>query len=292
MERLPELTSLRGLAALWVFVYHIPIYLGFASFDTPIISSGYLGVPIFFILSISLLLKSLDENPSLEHYFKRRIKRIWPMYFVTVILVFLYYSHSLEWLAQQITFSGVFIDNQSIGYVFWSLQIEEVAYLFFPIVHKLTPHSKLKLALSLFLLGVILFVFVLHFGLALSLWWLPLSLASYGLGIMVYLKRIPSLVIPLLLAAPFYWDTIPFEMASVIVAPGFAYIIQECARIKFLKAKPLVWVGDNSYGLYLIHPLLLSAFGWLGVLLSIPAAWGFEKANQRINIRLLRTIHP
>ena len=279
LARQTELTSLRGVAALWVFVYHIPIYLGFASLDTPIISSGYLGVPIFFILSIYLLLKSLDSNPSLEHYFVRRVKRIWPMYFVTIALVFVYYSHSLSWLAEQTTFGGVFIDNESIGYVFWSLQIEEVAYLFFPAIHRLSNSSKMSLAIGLYGASVVSFFLILRFGFALSLWWVPLSLASYGLGIMVYLKRIPRFTLALLIVAPFYWDAIPFEMAAVFIAPGFAWVVQESYRIKLLKSKGLVWVGNNSYGLYLLHPILLAAFGVVGIVLALPLAWAFERAN-------------
>lgn len=283
MDRKPELTALRGLAALWVFVYHIPIYLGFASLDTPIISAGYLGVPIFFILSISLLLKSLDDNPSLKHYFLRRIKRIWPMYLITVGLVFVYYSHSLGWLAQQLTFSAVFIDNQSIGYIFWSLQIEEVAYVFFPLIQRMHTIDKLWLALILYGAGVVAFFLILRLDLAFSLWWVSLSLSSYGLGILVYLRRVPFMTLPLIAIAPFYWDTIPMEMACVFVAPAFAYVIQESGRIKLLKSRSLVWIGENSYGLYLIHPLLLSAFGFVGVALALPLAWGFERANTLIS---------
>lgn len=282
MHRQAELTAIRGLAALWVFVYHIPIYLGFASLDTPVVSAGYLGVPIFFILSISLLFHSLDDNPSLPHYFGRRLRRIWPMYFATVALVFFYYGHSTQWLLEQGTFAGVFIDNQTIGYIFWSLQIEEVAYLFFPAMHKLSDMNKSRLAAALYLAGVGAFFVILKSGLALSLWWLPLSLASYGLGIMVYQRKVPKLCLVVLPLAFFYWDTIQFEMASVFVAPGLAYLVQQATKLPVLNNKVLVWVGDNSYGLYLIHPLLLSVFGFFGVVLALPFAWVFESANKAL----------
>ena len=283
LKRKPELTAVRGLAALWVFVYHIPIYLKLNwGIDIPLVSAGYLGVPVFFILSISLLLNSLDDNPSLEHYFKRRIKRIWPMYFFTVALVFLYYSHSLGWLVEQTTFSDVFIDNQSIGYVFWSLQIEEVAYLFFPVISRLSPLGKSRLAGVLYVSAALSCVLIFKTGTVFQLWWLPVALSSYGLGIYVYLRKLPSFTLPLVLMGLFYWDVIPFEMLSFIVAPGFAYLVQEATRFGFLRWKGFVWVGDSSYGLYLIHPLLLSGLGVVGAIVTLPASWAFEKANLKL----------
>lgn len=289
MKRSPELTAIRGVAALWVFVYHIPIYIGFTiPLNTPIISAGYLGVPIFFILSISLLLRSLDENSSLEHYFLRRLKRIWPMYFVSIVLIFLYYGHSLTWLLEQSSFTGVFLDNQAIGYVFWSLQIEEVAYLFFPLIHRMSNANKQTLGMLLYFASAVSFMVILRDGLTASLWWLPLSLSSYSLGVFVYLRKIPKMVFPLILLALFYWDVEQFEMASFIVAPAFAYLVQQADSFKFLKWKSLVWVGDNSYGLYLLHPFLLSSLGVFGIVFALPVAWAFEQCNKGLLSRLSR----
>ena len=89
------------------------------------------------------------------------------MYFATVALVFFYYGHSTQWLLEQGTFAGVFIDNQTIGYIFWSLQIEEAAYLFFPFIQRM--RGKLNLAIGLYAAGVTSFFLILHSGLALSL---------------------------------------------------------------------------------------------------------------------------
>jgi peptidoglycan/LPS O-acetylase OafA/YrhL len=50
-----SLTSIRGVAALWVVLFHLSsIQRGLlpeASFLDPLISSGHLAVPLFFILS-------------------------------------------------------------------------------------------------------------------------------------------------------------------------------------------------------------------------------------------------
>ncbi len=293
--RRPELTSLRGLAALWVFIYHIPIYVGFpfpANF--PLVSAGYLGVPIFFILSISLLLGSLDNNASLKHYFTRRIKRTWPMYFMSVMIVGLYYSRSLAWLLEQTTFSGAFYDAPGIHYIFWSLQVEELAYLFFPLIHRLSSSGKLATGISLYGLGILAFYLVFKTGSLAYFWWLPIALSSYGIGIIVYLKKIPSMCVLLIAPALFFWNNTLVESASFLVAPGFGYLIQQSGGIKILKSKSLVWVGDVSYGLYLVHAILLSAFGFFGIALALPAAWAFEKANKELihGMARLKAVRP
>ncbi len=290
MEYQPELTGIRGLSALWVFVFHINETFGHIT-DLPLVSAGYLGVPIFFILSISLLLRSLDVNSDLKHYFIRRIKRIWPMYFVTVAFVFLTQHDSLSWLIGQTTFSAVFTNNLAIRYVFWSLQIEEVAYVFFPLIHRLSDSKKFQVGIALWFVSLAFTTWLLWgFDVAriAAWWWVSVALSSYGLGILVYLRRIPIFAAALCLPAIFFWDYHSFFALGCVVAPGLAYFVQEAKRLKLLSSKPLVKAGEFSYGLYLIHVLAIDLFGWLGVAISIPLAWLFEKGNAMF----LRAVSP
>ena len=267
-----------------MLVYHVPLYASLPALDfndIPVLSCGYLGVPVFFMLSIILLLRSLDKNPDLRYYFTRRIKRIWPMYFASILMVFLYYSHSLFWLGEQATFIAVFVNSGSIGYVFWSLQVEEVAYLFFPLIQRLSPYHKYLTGLALYAAGLGSFI-LLAFNQAMLplLWWLPLSLGAYGMGILVYLRRVPKETLPLALLGLFYWDLTIFVAASVLVIPGFAYVVQEAERISVLQSRALVKVGELSYGLYLSHPLMLSVFGFPGALIALPFSWAFERLGN------------
>ena len=108
--RFLELDSVRGLAALWVFAYHVwqfggspPLPVSFAgiSFDlfAPI-HHGPAGVDVFMVLSGFCLFWPLTRNPSAfdwKQYAVKRARRILPAYYgamayailVPVLLVFI-----------------------------------------------------------------------------------------------------------------------------------------------------------------------------------------------------------
>ncbi|MDA4126919.1 MAG: acyltransferase family protein, partial [Thaumarchaeota archaeon] len=83
----PRLSGLRGSAAFLIVLYHVAgfgILVGIPpllarAFDQAVVGF-WVGVPVFLMLSMVLLLRSLDANSDIKHYFKRRIKRIWPIY--------------------------------------------------------------------------------------------------------------------------------------------------------------------------------------------------------------------
>src|SRR5947207_4699557 len=100
------LTSLRGLAAWWVAVYHFRDYLPLPS-PNPIydfFSRGYLAVDLFFVLSGFVLQLSYFRNPigitrsSIVEFALARVARIYPLHvfmlmlFTTVPLAIILYS--------------------------------------------------------------------------------------------------------------------------------------------------------------------------------------------------------
>ncbi|MEX1259103.1 MAG: acyltransferase [Gemmatimonadota bacterium] len=105
-DHLPALDSLRGLAVLLVLWHHLPDDLfgplaaavGFA------IRPGYLGVDIFFVLSGFLITRILlfdrARGASLGTFFKRRFARIFPVYYLTLLVVGLWQPGSyILWAA-------------------------------------------------------------------------------------------------------------------------------------------------------------------------------------------------
>ena len=179
---LPELDGLRFIAFMMVFLYHE----GFSSYQlSRLIGSGasrcfrengWVGVQLFFILSgylITTLL--LREEASfgrvdLKAFWVRRILRIWPLYYLTIVLVF----GALPWWQGSFSFpSGraaivkhlpwfmAFLGNWSFIHVgpppldaqsiLWSVCVEEQFYLLVPlIVALLVP----KLRVWVVLLGM------------------------------------------------------------------------------------------------------------------------------------------
>jgi peptidoglycan/LPS O-acetylase OafA/YrhL len=122
---------------------------------------GAFGVSIFFVLSgfliTYLLLEEQQEGPiQIKHFYLRRILRIWPLYYLLVLLGFFvvphldffqvpHYSTEMgESLERLLLFTGLaanvaFVYFPTVAYanILWSVAVEEQFYLFWPHLIKL-----------------------------------------------------------------------------------------------------------------------------------------------------------
>ena len=96
-----NLDGIRFIGALMVIIHHIEqnkSVFGIANiWNNPVIQSiGPLGVNLFFTLSgfliTYLLLKEYNTNKTIDvkSFYIRRILRIWPLYFLLIIIGFFY----------------------------------------------------------------------------------------------------------------------------------------------------------------------------------------------------------
>ena len=106
----------RGLAALWVFLFHVPhLFKTSLPWITSFAELGYLGVPMFFVISGFVITYSAEsmlgknEKPTL--FLKKRLIRIYPVFWGSVIIVIL-----LPWLIEAISMvkSGAFITPNNL----------------------------------------------------------------------------------------------------------------------------------------------------------------------------------
>ena len=89
-KHVPALTSLRFLAALWVFIFHLRIWHGPIAFGPldKLMHAGPVGMTFFFVLSgFILALASEGTNPldDFRGYAARRFARIYPIYLFTIV---------------------------------------------------------------------------------------------------------------------------------------------------------------------------------------------------------------
>jgi peptidoglycan/LPS O-acetylase OafA/YrhL len=89
-KHIPALTSLRFLAALWVFLFHLHIWhgnIGISPIDK-FLHAGAVGMAFFFVLSgFILALASEGQEPLADYrgYAVRRFARIYPVYLFVLI---------------------------------------------------------------------------------------------------------------------------------------------------------------------------------------------------------------
>lgn len=95
-KHIPALTGIRGIAAIWVVIFHLSQSfhgnLGFND-STPLISTGFLGVDLFFILSGAVMYhvhaKDFDQYRFSAHlqFLKLRLARIYPLHLFCLFLL-------------------------------------------------------------------------------------------------------------------------------------------------------------------------------------------------------------
>ena len=193
-RQLPSLTSLRGLAALWVVLYHYSaIYLprlDISSYSN-FIGKGYLAVDLFFMLSgfvmTHVYYDAFSESIT-EHYRNFLVARIARLYPLHLLVLFLFVATVLTsqllgylttgtmqgiplkgpqsfsaFVANLFMLQGLDAGELSWNYPAWSISVEFIAYLAFPfalpVIWRARAAVKIAVALVLFAaLGVLAYL--------------------------------------------------------------------------------------------------------------------------------------
>jgi peptidoglycan/LPS O-acetylase OafA/YrhL len=290
-DRIDELDGLRGIACLLVLVYHIMphrIPWGWAAVDLFFVLSGY--------LITSIILNYSHEEHFLFHFYTRRGLRIWPIYFLTVMITaaavpflprpylpaglpyVLTYSQnlSLYWSVSSPNFSS-YLDHT------WSLALEEQFYVLWPLlVVRVGQRGVIPLAVTLLSVSVLARMF--------SFSWLLLLARGDGLVLCALLAALPAIRVDQARSTA-RWQVVfgavgmtaaaflaalaatggllplvtPRWPAPTILAVnllgfgvvGFVLCRRGSPALWPLRRPRLVHVGKLSYGLYIYHYVIL-----------------------------------
>ena len=154
-----ELAGLRGIAIIFVLLYHLGINHFLRRYNCWIL--GRLGVDIFFVLSgfliTTILLKEKVKTNriSLSKFYIRRALRIIPvayLYLFTIIILNYLFNFNLGF--QSFIGGFLYMKNLPINSFnnkftdhFWSLSVEEQFYLFFPFILLICTNKTIVIAL-------------------------------------------------------------------------------------------------------------------------------------------------
>ncbi len=166
LKHIPELDGLRGVAALAVFFHHLAYASIHSSPWGPAIYSlykvsrwGLYGVDLFFVLSgyliTSLLLEDRESANYWHNFYWKRALRILPVYFVSLLAVWIWIPGTTGGVILSIFFLANFTNvfHVNIGGPYWTLAIEEQFYLIWPqFVRRMGVDRLQKLALAIVLI--------------------------------------------------------------------------------------------------------------------------------------------
>lgn len=299
---LPGLNGLRAIAALSIVISHTDFLPGITDFGLNrifcfAIPMGAFAVTMFFVISGFLITYLLinevakQQDVSIKKFYMRRILRIWPLYYLFLIVsfgVYFLFGRGQEMMVNSMWFYVFFSANIPFiiksGQIFilvhyWSLGVEEQFYLFWPwIVH----FVRKKLLTT----AVLIFVFL--FLIKLTLWFIYgpdfygyriLNVTRFdcmmvgAIGAILYFNNNVRFLIffSSKIMQSFSWILfilvstevihLPYPIAQEVISVAVLSIIIGQVTVKKriinLENKMCDFLGKISYGIYVIHPLIL-----------------------------------
>lgn len=304
MQYIKQLDSLRALAVFLVIIHHwfAPTHLLFKIFAG---TNKAVGVTFFFVLSgflITSILLHSSNYPNklviLKNFYIRRALRIFPVYYLTIFIVYVFFSRAAEgdnianlpYYLLHATNVLMFIKQEWAGSFthLWSLAVQEQLYLTWPWLIVFTPQKY----------TIVTIIGITFIGIGVNFitpepgfpeFFNTILLDSFGLGgLLAYFYWKGSLpafrnyiyLVALFAAVPFalnfYFNIntwIPFRTTTSILAIAvIAYAIKPNNSLfhKWVLSNPiLIFMGKFSYGLYLFHAFVPKFYG-PSKLLAIP----------------------
>ncbi len=289
LVRLGRLDGLRGIAACGVaFTYHSRSLFADGALETgnAVVNwlhwSGWLFVDMFFVLSgyifahVYLSRGALEKKGALADFAVARFARLYPLHLLLlVVTAVLFWSrpensalafgaHLLMLQALATPVAQTFVGPS------WSLTVEAACYVLFAVGAAAGRRGlRLVTAFSIFLALVYLVINAAPDG-PYARDNFPRGLLGFFLGQVLWHRRDDLARVPA-------WALLAVGLAGIAIPPTVAGAILPLAlltfpaalllglRTKWLESRPLLWLGDRSYAIYLVHmPVLhlyLDVFG-------------------------------
>lgn len=277
--RLVALDGLRAVAVVLVVLFHAG----------ELLPHGFLGVDVFFVLSGFLITTLISDEVDrtgrlrLPGFYRRRARRLLPALVAVCVAVVLLAvvtgrqagAVTAGAVASLLSVANIWLysghDTPLLQHT-WTLSLETQFYLVWPLLLGIVLRSRWFgfLLLGAAVLGSALALVVtpdpvggtyvravgLPLGCALALllrrqvtprWWAPVRWVAPG-----------CLLLLVVVAAQPTTDLVPDAVPSLLTLPVVAALTTAGPLTTVLAWRPLVWMGERSYGLYLWHFPVLS----------------------------------
>lgn len=280
-RRFLELDGLRGIAALWVVVFHLTfglkgfwlrdqaeLYRAIVPFTFNI--EGLVAVNLFFVVSGFVISMTIERCATAAAFLNSRFARLFPAYWAAVIIStavgVLYPSPYLPVTPGQallnLTMLQDFFGVRHVDPSYWSLSIELGFYGMMAVLLRAGQGYRIEVfGLAWIMLAFVATRLLPLGGLAVP-WRLSIALALSYAGLFY-----AGIVFYRIWANGFTWlraGAIALSLALRLPGMSLKFILIECAiylvfalavadRMPVLRARLLLVLGGTSYSLYLVH---------------------------------------
>lgn len=328
-ERIHAIDAIRGIAAIAVVLFHAtvrypafmrgdpttdaPLFPGFTEHDV-----GLVPVLWFFLISGFVITWTIDRCRTPMDFVVSRASRLYPTYWAAIVVTV---ATGLIWplpgvaftpgqVLMNLTMAHELVGVPSVAGVFWSLAVELRFYVFALAVFALGWLPRVHWAallwaaagLATVLLGDTAHPVPWRVAQLLDLWQAPYLVA----GMMLYrLWRgqtpVWSAVTVGLCTVSMVLTMEPAPAATCMVVAG-AILWSAHGGLRWLAARPLVWLGGVSYALYVSHEQMIyivirgldrqgmphAASVAVAVVAALVLAWAITVAVERPAMRGIR----
>ncbi len=304
-SKIASLQAIRAFAAIFVMLFHgteiLQERLGYL-FLNNIFVAGFSGVDVFFVLSgFIILYTSSAEKNNIARFLKKRFIRIYPIYWiVTALLIVSFFiapSSDQSYKSDPGVILGslsLFPQKQYVVGVAWTLTYEVIFYLVFAVTYFKNPKFLfyaftgwvttillcffLNIKTGSFAIDALISPIILNFAFGCLVAYLYKRYANFAYSGWIFWS---GLVLFTLMWSIFYQlrisnpDAFTGDMARVyLFGIPAAFLIFGALYLPVGIPWLLVYLGDASYSLYLVHGTVLSLLIKLVVKFNYEALFG------------------
>lgn len=290
-----DITGLRGMASIFIFLYH---------YNKKYISGGMIGVDIFFTITGYFITKSIIESLqtnafSFFKFYSNRIKKLLPVCYIIWLFLLLIYNINIEkTLVFDIIYSILGIINyrfysKSINYLskeekpslllhFWTLSLQQQFYILFPIYLICFSKKYFYKILFITIMSFILCCYYSIYDVSYSYFSLATRLWEIGFGSLLYFLNNISIIsnnttihisVAVIILFSFCFNSeyhsYPNYVTLIPVLCSCIIMINKHNNNELLLNYLFIFSGKISYSFYIIHYPFLQLFSEFKLIQSI-----------------------